>query len=52
MSSYKVKVGSSSRVLAPAFVSRVCCTVLIYALAIRFCKSTIVQIPYLGLRLT
>ncbi len=44
MSSYKVKVGSSNRVLAPGCVSRVCCAVLIYALAIRFCKSTIDQI--------
>ena len=44
MSSYKVKVGTSSRVLAPGVVSRLCCPVLIYALAIRFCKSTIDQI--------
>ena len=44
MNSYKVRFGSSSRVLAPGSVSRVCCAVPIYALAIRFFKSTTDQI--------
>ena len=38
-----VRVGSS-RLLVPGCVSRVCCAMLIYALAIKSCKSTIDQV--------